>query len=129
MNRSKLRNDVKPSTNGVDHNDDDDDTKRFSKCEKPRFESESYMENVDNGTGSGGCPFFHQKVNFQHQVSYELQTSASVNIEPISYGEYLHLDKILGAQFPMSQKYANMVHDEHLFIIIHQSKYARYLVL
>lgn len=37
------------------------------------------------------------------------------------YGEYLQLDKILGAQDPESDKFDKEAHDEMLFIIIHQS--------
>jgi tryptophan 2,3-dioxygenase len=39
----------------------------------------------------------------------------------LSYGEYLHLDKILNAQEMQSCKHGRPVHDEHLFIIIHQA--------
>jgi len=38
------------------------------------------------------------------------------------YGEYLKLDKILGAQRMVSAEHNNPVHDEHLFIITHQGK-------
>ncbi|XP_015603424.1 tryptophan 2,3-dioxygenase [Cephus cinctus] len=37
------------------------------------------------------------------------------------YSEYLHLDKILSAQNPLSTIYKDVVHDEHLFIITHQA--------
>ncbi|XP_050507665.1 tryptophan 2,3-dioxygenase isoform X2 [Diabrotica virgifera virgifera] len=37
------------------------------------------------------------------------------------YGEYLMLDKILGAQRPLSETNSDLVHDEHLFIITHQA--------
>src|SRR5215470_1690045 len=37
------------------------------------------------------------------------------------YSDYLHLDKILGAQFPESERRNSPAHDEMLFIIIHQS--------
>ncbi|XP_019868463.1 tryptophan 2,3-dioxygenase isoform X2 [Aethina tumida] len=37
------------------------------------------------------------------------------------YGEYLMLDKILGAQRMLSQQNKNLVHDEHLFIVTHQA--------
>ncbi|XP_072385493.1 tryptophan 2,3-dioxygenase [Diabrotica undecimpunctata] len=37
------------------------------------------------------------------------------------YGEYLMLDKILGAQRPLSETNSALVHDEHLFIITHQA--------
>ncbi len=41
---------------------------------------------------------------------------------PVYYGDYLQLDKILGAQFPESSKEGEMpAHDEMLFIIIHQA--------
>jgi tryptophan 2,3-dioxygenase len=36
--------------------------------------------------------------------------------ESLSYGEYLHLDKVLGAQQPLSGQ-----HDEMLFIVMHQT--------
>lgn len=37
------------------------------------------------------------------------------------YGEYLMLDKVLGAQRLLSEKNKEPVHDEHLFIITHQA--------
>ena len=41
--------------------------------------------------------------------------------EPIYYGEYLQLDKILGAQNLKSKEHGKEAHDETLFIIIHQT--------
>lgn len=44
--------------------------------------------------------------------------------ELVNYGNYLHLNKLLGAQVLLSAKHdqhKQPVHDEHLFIIIHQS--------
>lgn len=41
--------------------------------------------------------------------------------KPIYYGEYLHLDKVLGAQKPKSTEHGKEAHDETLFIIIHQA--------
>lgn len=38
------------------------------------------------------------------------------------YGEYLMLDKILGAQRLLSEQNNQSVHDEHLFIVTHQGK-------
>lgn len=38
------------------------------------------------------------------------------------YGEYLMLDKILTSQRMLSAEGSNPIHDEHLFIITHQSK-------
>lgn len=40
---------------------------------------------------------------------------------PVHYGDYLQLDKILGAQMPESDKRNLAAHDEMLFIIIHQA--------
>ncbi|RUO64941.1 tryptophan 2,3-dioxygenase [Pseudidiomarina planktonica] len=42
------------------------------------------------------------------------------NIEPVYYGEYLQLDKLLDAQHPHSPRYGAEAHDETLFIIVHQ---------
>ena len=39
----------------------------------------------------------------------------------LSYGDYLELDKILDSQTLQSKKNGNIVHDEMLFIIIHQA--------
>lgn len=41
--------------------------------------------------------------------------------DPIYYGDYLKLDKILGAQELKSKEHGNEAHDETLFIIIHQT--------
>ena len=42
------------------------------------------------------------------------------NIPPVYYGDYLQLDKILGAQHLQSAKYSTPAHEETLFIIVHQ---------
>ncbi|HEY8388386.1 MAG TPA: tryptophan 2,3-dioxygenase family protein, partial [Parasegetibacter sp.] len=45
-----------------------------------------------------------------------------MNSETMYYGGYLHLDKILDAQYPKSFEEGNQpAHDEMLFIIIHQA--------
>jgi tryptophan 2,3-dioxygenase len=41
--------------------------------------------------------------------------------QPVYYGDYLQLPKILNAQAPESKKYGEEAHDETLFIIIHQT--------
>lgn len=41
--------------------------------------------------------------------------------DPVYYGDYLQLPKILNAQNPESVKYGKEAHDETLFIIIHQA--------
>src|SRR5215212_6167115 len=40
---------------------------------------------------------------------------------PVHYSDYLHLDKILQAQFPESDRLRAPAHDEMLFIVIHQA--------
>ena len=40
---------------------------------------------------------------------------------PVYYADYLHLDRILGAQQPLSNLHGEPAHDEMLFIIIHQA--------
>jgi tryptophan 2,3-dioxygenase len=41
----------------------------------------------------------------------------------ISYSTYLHLDKILDAQVLQSELAGKKVHDEHLFIVVHQGRH------
>jgi hypothetical protein len=97
--------------------------------------SDSNKNSNENGTSESqekknvpsGCPFFNgsngikpQKSNSINKKNPEWQTSVSIASEPVSYYDYLQLDKILDAQFPVSKKYGNMVHDEHLFIVVHQ---------
>ncbi len=43
------------------------------------------------------------------------------NKEPVYYGDYLGLDKLLGAQDCHSAKYGEPAHDEMLFIVVHQA--------
>jgi len=38
----------------------------------------------------------------------------------ISYNEYLQIDKLLQTQSLRSEEFGNKIHDEHLFIIVHQ---------
>lgn len=38
------------------------------------------------------------------------------------YGEYLQLEKVLSAQRMLSPSGKQPVHDEHLFIVVHQGK-------
>ena len=40
--------------------------------------------------------------------------------EPVYYGDYLELNKLLDSQHPKSKKIGNEAHDETLFIIVHQ---------
>lgn len=41
--------------------------------------------------------------------------------DPVYYGDYLQLDKLLNAQEPISAKHGEPAHDETLFIVIHQA--------
>lgn len=43
------------------------------------------------------------------------------NKEAVYYGDYLQLDKLLGAQSLQSEKYGAPAHEETLFIIVHQA--------
>lgn len=43
------------------------------------------------------------------------------NKEAVYYGDYLQLDKLLGAQSLQSEKYGQAAHDEMLFIVVHQA--------
>jgi hypothetical protein len=63
-----------------------------------------------------GCPFFNNTLNNKNSGDDKKSTSESLN-----YNNYLHLDKILNAQEPVSFKSDAKAHDEHLFIIIHQT--------
>jgi hypothetical protein len=91
---------------------------------------ESESEFISGAGSGGGCPFMHGS-NISHKPDgatnkafpkkfIEWQTSISIASQPIVYNDYLHLDKVLNAQFPVSKKYGKMAHDEHLFIIVHQ---------
>jgi hypothetical protein len=73
----------------------------------------------NENTAPRGCPFFES--NAGGKKFPEWQTSKSVAMDPITYRDYLQLDKILDAQYPQSAKYDTLVHDEHLFIVIHQA--------
>jgi tryptophan 2,3-dioxygenase len=49
-------------------------------------------------------------------------TLLNMHAQPMYYGTYLHLDKVLGSQEPVSFQEGNIpAHDEMLFIIIHQA--------
>ena len=77
---------------------------------------------------SNGCPFFNGKgVSKQNSVPnkkfHEWQTSISITSEPCLYQDYLYLDQVLDAQYPLSKKYGTEVHDEHLFIVTHQGTF------
>ena len=42
-------------------------------------------------------------------------------MDPLYYGDYLHLDKLLDAQHLESEKQNRAAHDEMVFIITHQA--------
>uniref|UniRef100_A0A6U5CG48 Tryptophan 2,3-dioxygenase n=1 Tax=Hemiselmis andersenii TaxID=464988 RepID=A0A6U5CG48_HEMAN len=50
-----------------------------------------------------------------------LAVRAAMTNRTLSYKEYLHLEKVLQAQYPQSAIFDQEVHDEMLFIIIHQT--------
>ena len=59
------------------------------------------------------CPFFS---NASKNTDEKSSNESSFN-----YNTYLQLDKILNSQEPVSFKNGVKAHDEHLFIIIHQT--------
>ncbi|XP_037934045.1 tryptophan 2,3-dioxygenase-like [Teleopsis dalmanni] len=61
------------------------------------------------------CPF-----NGSWSRNDDVATPLNTQVGKI-YGEYLLLDKILTAQCMLSKEDDRPVHDEHLFIIIHQA--------
>ena len=42
--------------------------------------------------------------------------------EKLNYGNYLQLDKVLGCNLMQSEVNGDTIHDEHLFITVHQGK-------
>ncbi len=62
-------------------------------------------------SGQGGCPVVHGPATTAGHHDARLDFSAAM-----SYGDYLHLDAVLGAQHPLSPD-----HNEMLFIIQHQT--------
>ncbi|KAG7327737.1 hypothetical protein KOW79_009343 [Hemibagrus wyckioides] len=77
-----------------------------------------------------GCPFLAKTRSFKTSaVEEELEeqdaesqkgTNKDAN-GAIVYGDYLQLDKIINAQKLQSELNGNKIHDEHLFIVTHQS--------
>jgi len=51
----------------------------------------------------------------------ENKVPSRANIEPVYYGDYLGLDKLLTSQTLESDKWGHKAHDEMLFIIVHQA--------
>ncbi len=71
-----------------------------------------------------GCPFFNKTIPSSSSNKNNTDgenNESSKKYESVNYYDYLHLNKILNAQEPMSRKYNIHAHDEHLFIIIHQT--------
>ncbi|TRY73180.1 hypothetical protein TCAL_08175 [Tigriopus californicus] len=90
--------------------------------------------------GSTGCPAgYGQSPSTHHSALDKIRASRSrtTSVNPtdveqdgvnmladaggLSYTNYLQLDKILDAQELQSEIMGNKVHDEHLFIIVHQT--------
>jgi len=80
----------------------------------------------------GGCPAgYGRQRNDSEKEKPEKSGSGSTNEQDginlmveskgLSYGDYLQLDKILNAQTCQSEINGELVHDEHLFIVIHQA--------
>src|SRR5258708_5259985 len=54
-------------------------------------------------------------------VSNEINMSPPMTRAPVYYGDYLQVDRLLSLQAPESAKHGPQVHDEMLFIIVHQA--------
>lgn len=79
---------------------------------------------------STGCPAGYGRVNSLRTESLsddveklDIQDGVNLMVEQngLSYNDYLQLDKVLDAQALQSDAHGRPVHDEHLFIIIHQA--------
>ncbi|KAJ0002753.1 hypothetical protein NQD34_007902 [Periophthalmus magnuspinnatus] len=76
-----------------------------------------------------GCPYFEKRhLLFKNRPpkTEEEDDVAQAGVNKASkggiiYGDYLQLDKVLGAQVLQSELKANKIHDEHLFIVTHQA--------
>lgn len=80
-----------------------------------------------------GCPAGYRRTNstrldsFSEDMekldlnSHQDGINLMVEQKGLSYADYLHLDKVLTAQFCQSDAHGEPVHDEHLFIIMHQA--------
>ena len=86
-------------------------------------------DRVEFSGGGGGCPFMNgslgprlSKVRLEDSDDDSNSSSSEKIIEPVNYEQYLMLDKILTSQHPVSLKHGVKAHDEHLFIVIHQSE-------
>ena len=75
--------------------------------------SESEAETTKTNGQNGKCP-----IGDGEQDGVNMLSDAG----GLSYGQYLKLDKILDAQTLQSDLDGEHVHDEHLFIVTHQSK-------
>ena len=111
-----------PFTNGNNKNDNNNNKFINDNYEHTDVKPSATTNGTTNGlheqVSGGGCPFFN--THKTKPIFPEWQTGNSVDIDPVSYREYLQLDKVLNSQKPQSEKYGNLIHDEHLFIIVHQ---------
>ena len=65
------------------------------------------------------CPFANGSA--RATLANGVESTENSNTNSVNYNSYLKLDKILDAQEPVSLKHNVNAHDEHLFIIIHQT--------
>lgn len=65
------------------------------------------------------CPFVNGSA--RATLANGVESTENSNTNSVNYNSYLKLDKILDAQEPVSLKHNVNAHDEHLFIIIHQT--------
>ncbi|KAJ6215893.1 hypothetical protein RDWZM_010393 [Blomia tropicalis] len=70
---------------------------------------------ITNGTSSSSNLSTTNKIIDDGTVAREIPKGGML------YGEYLHIDKLLSCQEPVTRLNGKEVHDEHLFIITHQA--------
>lgn len=87
-----------------------------------RGKRSSQLSNLvqSNGTNAAGNNKDEEKIVIGNGVQDGVNMAVDAGAG-ITYGKYLQLDKILTAQTLCSEIHGDKVHDEHLFIIIHQT--------
>ena len=73
------------------------------------------------------CPCPHSQAQGETDGEAEWHNAALDFTHAMSYGDYLKLDKVLDAQKMLSMgSDGKPIHDEHLFICIHQSEFSSF---
>eukprot|EP00026_Physarum_polycephalum_P002061 Phypoly_transcript_02065.p1 GENE.Phypoly_transcript_02065~~Phypoly_transcript_02065.p1 ORF type:complete len:583 (-),score=82.92 Phypoly_transcript_02065:97-1845(-) len=77
---------------------------------------------VSNAVSGGGCPVAHEELASNGGGGCPIGRRPAVGENKgVYYSDYLMLDQLLSLQQPESAKKGKEAHEEHLFIVIHQS--------